>query len=96
VQNQQRYLFESILLSLHLKGRCENLQVFNSLKEKIPFRKNFNVRLGIVIKDILQSGAGEIDIHALGVKYGGFQNIQNDLQRGLALWRQLNDVVQMR
>jgi len=41
------------MLAIHFKGNCEHLKIFNLLKERIPFRENFNARLGIIIKDIL-------------------------------------------
>ena len=60
-------------MSLHLYGKSENLNTYNSLKEKIPFRKNFNVKLGIIMKDILQNDTNEkVKLDDLAKKYGGF------------------------
>ena len=82
------------MLALHLKGRCENLKIFNLLKERIPFRENFNVRLGIIIKDIMSQKA-EISGEELAKKYGGFEHLQKDLQLGQSLFHSLNEIIKL-
>ena len=95
VQKQQKLLFESLLLGLHLQGKCEDLDLYNSLKEKIPFRKNFNIRLGITIKYLLQLPEREISLEKINLRFLGFENLELDIKRGKGLWDQLFAIITM-